>query len=48
MIVYFALLMNVKFHDGGVNYCTLEEIQVMKHEPEAKTVECTDCGSFAK
>jgi len=37
-----------KHHDGGVNYCTLQEIQVVKHEPEAKTVECTDCGSFAK
>ena len=37
-----------KFHDSGANYCTLEQIQVVKHEPVAKTPECTDCGSFLK
>jgi hypothetical protein len=37
-----------KFHDGGANYCTLQQIQVVKHEAVAKTPECTDCGSFAK
>jgi len=37
-----------KFHDGGADYCTLEQIQVVKHEVEAKTAESTDCGSFLK
>lgn len=37
-----------KFHDNDANYCTLQQIQVVKHEAEAKTVECTDCGSFDK
>lgn len=35
-----------KFHCHEDNYCTLEKIQVVKHEAKAKTVECTDCGSF--
>jgi hypothetical protein len=37
-----------KFHDSTENYCTLEQIKVVKHEPVAKTTECTDCGSFEK
>ncbi|MCY6958129.1 DUF1540 domain-containing protein [Clostridium brassicae] len=35
-----------KFHCNKDDYCTLESIEVVKHEPKAKTVECTDCGSF--
>jgi len=37
-----------KFHDSRENFCTLEQIQVTKHEPVAKTTQCTDCGSFVK
>lgn len=37
-----------KFHDGRENYCTLEQIQVTKHESVAKSAQCTDCGSFVK
>ncbi len=35
-----------KFHCKDDNYCTLEQIQVIKHEHGARTQECTDCGSF--
>lgn len=35
-----------RFHAKGENYCTLEKIQVTKHESIAKTKQCTDCGSF--
>ena len=28
------------------NFCTLNKIDVVKHENVAKTSECTDCGSF--
>ena len=28
------------------NFCTLNKIEVVKHESVAKTPECTDCGSF--
>ncbi|SHK10946.1 protein of unknown function [Clostridium cavendishii DSM 21758] len=34
------------YHCKDDNYCTLEKIQVVKHEATAKTKECTDCGSF--
>lgn len=37
-----------KYNDREDNYCTLQKIQVTKHESVAKTVECTDCGSFEK
>ncbi|MCH3965593.1 MAG: DUF1540 domain-containing protein [Clostridium sp.] len=37
-----------RFHSGNENYCTLDKIQVTKHESVAKDVQCTDCGSFAK
>ncbi|WP_234117360.1 DUF1540 domain-containing protein [Clostridium hydrogenum] len=37
-----------KYHCKDDNYCTLENIMVVKHESQAKTVECTDCGSFKK
>ena len=35
-----------KYHDGKENFCTLQQIQVSKHEATAKSVECTDCASF--
>ncbi len=35
-----------KYHYKKDSYCTLNKIEVVKHEPMAKTVECTDCGSF--
>lgn len=35
-----------KFHAGSKDYCTLNQIVVDKHEPVAKSTECTDCGSF--
>jgi hypothetical protein len=37
-----------KFHCKNDNYCTLNQINVTKHEPIANTIECTDCGSFMK
>lgn len=37
-----------KFHCTTDDYCTLDKIQVAKHEPVASTVECTDCNSFQK
>lgn len=35
-----------RFHAKAEDYCTLEKIQVTKHETMAKTKQCTDCGSF--
>lgn len=35
-----------KFHAKDENYCTLNKIQVTKHESRATTKQCTDCGSF--
>lgn len=35
-----------KYHYKKDNYCTLNHIEVTKHEAMAKTTECTDCGSF--
>jgi hypothetical protein len=35
-----------KYHCKEDSFCTLEQIQVVKHEHGANTVECTDCGSF--
>lgn len=35
-----------KFHCQDDNYCTLNKIEVIKHESVAKTAECTDCASF--
>lgn len=37
-----------RFHSQDNNYCTLDKINVVKHESCAETVECTDCGSFQK
>ena len=35
-----------RFHAENENYCTLDHIQVSKHEPHANVPECTDCASF--
>ena len=35
-----------KFHANAQDYCTLPQIKVTKHTQAAKTIECTDCGSF--
>lgn len=35
-----------KYHCKDDDYCTLNKIQVGKHEGHAKDVECTDCDSF--
>lgn len=35
-----------KYHSKGEQYCVLEQIQVVKHNNLANTVEHTDCGSF--
>lgn len=37
-----------KFHCKDDDYCTLNKIQVVKHEQTASSVECTDCGSFKR
>lgn len=37
-----------KFNDRKDQYCTLQKIQVVKHELKAETTECTDCGSFER
>lgn len=43
-----CIVSECKFHSKDENFCTLDTIQITKHEPKAKTVECTDCGSFEK
>lgn len=35
-----------KYHCKEDDYCTLQQIQVVKHENMANTAQCTDCGSF--
>lgn len=35
-----------KYHAKQDNFCSLNQIKVVKHENKAKSVECTDCGSF--
>lgn len=35
-----------RFHSQVQSYCTLNKIDVVKHEPAADSFECTDCGSF--
>ncbi len=35
-----------KHHAKSESYCSLNHIDVVKHTNTAKTVECTDCGSF--
>lgn len=41
-----CIVTECKFNDKSHNYCTLDKIQVVKHEAKADTIECTDCGSF--
>lgn len=35
-----------KYHAKSESYCSLDHIDVVKHTNTARTVECTDCGSF--
>ncbi|MDK2919891.1 MAG: hypothetical protein PWQ37_2624 [Candidatus Petromonas sp.] len=35
-----------RFHAKTQQYCSLDNIKVVKHHGEARTVEATDCGSF--
>lgn len=35
-----------KYHAAEVQFCSLPHIKVTHHHEPAKTVECTDCGSF--
>lgn len=37
-----------RHHCNEDNYCTLNRIEVVKHESVATSQECTDCGSFKK
>lgn len=37
-----------KYNKTSDKYCTLNKIQVVKHEAEAKDSKCTDCGSFMR
>jgi len=41
-----CIVSECKFHCKDDNYCSLDKIEVVKHENVAKTAECTDCGSF--
>lgn len=43
-----CIVSECKFHAHNEDYCTLDKIQVTKHEYDATSVECTDCGSFKK
>ncbi|AWZ47518.1 DUF1540 domain-containing protein [Clostridiaceae bacterium 14S0207] len=35
-----------KHHCNKDNYCTLDCIEVVKHDAHAKDCQCTDCASF--
>lgn len=37
-----------KYHYKQEDYCTLNKIEVVKHEGHADSIKCTDCGSFEK
>lgn len=37
-----------KYHSNEKQYCSLDQIQVVKHNSSAVTVEHTDCGSFER
>lgn len=37
-----------KYHAKNEDFCTLEQIKVVKHELKASSVGCTDCGSFER
>lgn len=43
-----CIVTECKHHYKEDNYCTLNTIQIVKHDQEAKVVETTDCGSFEK
>ncbi|KMT22130.1 DUF1540 domain-containing protein [Clostridium cylindrosporum] len=43
-----CIVSECQFHCKTDDYCTLDKIQVVKHEHEASTTECTDCGSFKR
>lgn len=35
-----------KFHSRKDQFCSLEQITVVRHSPDAMTKDGTDCGSF--
>lgn len=37
-----------KHHDHSQNLCTLNHIDIVKHEANATCPECTDCSNFEK
>lgn len=41
-----CIVKECKFHCKDDDYCTLSNIQVVKHNGKAQEVEATDCGSF--
>ncbi|ARC83985.1 hypothetical protein U732_501 [Clostridium argentinense CDC 2741] len=43
-----CIVSECKYHYKQDDYCTLDKIEVVKHENNAKTIQCTDCGSFEK
>ncbi|AKA67320.1 MULTISPECIES: DUF1540 domain-containing protein [Clostridium] len=43
-----CIVSECKFHARTEDYCTLDKIQVTKHENTATSTECTDCGSFKR
>lgn len=43
-----CIVSECKFHSKDADYCTLNKIQVVKHEQSADTEEFTDCGSFER
>lgn len=43
-----CLVNECSYHDSEKDYCTLEQIKIVKHGSVANTLESTDCGSFVK
>ncbi|MCB2290371.1 DUF1540 domain-containing protein [Clostridium sp. CS001] len=41
-----CIVSECSYHCKDDNYCTLQKIEVVKHEAVAKNQQCTDCGSF--
>lgn len=37
-----------KYHCESEDYCTLQEVNIIKHGSMSNTIEATDCGSFEK
>ena len=35
-----------KFHSGEEQFCSLDKIQIVKHNNQANNIQQTDCGSF--